>query len=218
MSKRGVPVQKEMATLLRAFGSFFNKHPLAGNGLVYGTLYVGAEFSQQTITRKFLTDPPQDIDKPTLGRYAIMGTFVYSPILYNWYKWLDKTFPGTAKRIVLRKLLLDQFILTPPLLVIFFTGMALMERQPSIVEECKQKFVPTFARSCLFWLPAQTVNFLLVPPKFRVVYVGSCAFAWVNILCWVKRQKLTGKTSSSPSSGSGGSTTALAVSKSAGTP
>ncbi|EDS27587.1 conserved hypothetical protein [Culex quinquefasciatus] len=100
--------------------------------------------------------------------------------------------------------------------------MALMERQPSIVEECKQKFVPTFARSCLFWLPAQTVNFLLVPPKFRVVYVGSCAFAWVNILCWVKRQKLTGKTSNSSSpvssSGSGGSTAAIAVSKSAGTP
>uniref|UniRef100_A0A8D8F9K1 Mpv17-like protein n=1 Tax=Culex pipiens TaxID=7175 RepID=A0A8D8F9K1_CULPI len=141
-------------------------------------------------------------------------------LLAERYKWLDKTFPGTAKRIVLRKLLLDQFILTPPLLVIFFTGMAMMERQPSIVEECKQKFVPTFARSCLFWLPAQTVNFLLVPPKFRVVYVGSCAFAWVNILCWVKRQKLTGKTSSSPvsSSGSGGSTSAIAVSKSAGTP
>lgn len=97
--------------------------------------------------------------------------------------------------------------------------MALMERQPSIVEECKQKFVPTFARSCLFWLPAQTVNFLLVPPKFRVVYVGSCAFAWVNILCWVKRQKLTGKTTSPvSSSGSGGSTAAIAVSKSAGTP
>ncbi|XP_052903600.1 mpv17-like protein isoform X3 [Anopheles moucheti] len=106
------------------------------------------------------------------------------------YKWLDKTFPGTAKRIIVRKLLLDQFVLTPPLLVIFFTGMSLMEQQSSITEECRQKFVPTFARSCLFWIPAQTLNFVLVPPKFRVVYVGSCAFAWVNILCWVKRQKM----------------------------
>ncbi|KXJ71302.1 hypothetical protein RP20_CCG020894 [Aedes albopictus] len=158
-----------MAQLLRAFSRFFNKHPLAGNGLVYGSLYVGAEFSQQTITRKFLTDPPQDIDKPTLGRYAIMGTFVYSPILYNWYKWLDRTFPGTAKRIIVRKLLLDQFILTPPLLVIFFTGMSLMELQSNILEECKQKFLPTFARSCLFWMPAQTLNFMLVPRRVRGV-------------------------------------------------
>uniref|UniRef100_A0A182MYW1 Mpv17-like protein n=1 Tax=Anopheles dirus TaxID=7168 RepID=A0A182MYW1_9DIPT len=74
-----------MATLLQAFGRFFTKHPLAGNGLVYGTLYVGAEFSQQTITRKFLTNPAQDIDRPTLARYAVMGTFIYSPILYNWW-------------------------------------------------------------------------------------------------------------------------------------
>lgn len=186
-----------MASLLRAFGSFFNKHPLAGNGIVYGSLYVGAEFSQQTITKKFLTVPPQDIDKPTLGRYAIMGTFIYAPILYNWYKWLDRTFPGTAKRIVVKKVLLDQFIPTPLLLVLFFTGMSLMERKSNILEECKQKFIPTFARSCLFWIPAQTANFVLVPPKFRVVYVGSCAFGWVNILCWVKRQKMLDKSSSS---------------------
>jgi Mpv17-like protein len=119
-----------------------------------------------------------------------MGTFIYSPILYNWYKWLDNKFPGTTKRIIVRKLLLDQFILTPPLLVIFYTGMSLMERQKNITEECQKKFLPTFQRSCLFWLPAQTVNFLLIPPQYRVVYMGIASFLWVNILCYVKRQKL----------------------------
>lgn len=137
------------------------------------------------------TATPEDIDKPTLARYAAMGTLVYSPILFNWYKWLDRTFPGTAGRIIVRKLLLDQFILTPPLLVIFYTGMSLMEGQQDLTEECQKKFVPTFARSCLFWLPAQTVNFLLIPPQFRVVYMGCASFLWVNILCYVKRQKLT---------------------------
>jgi hypothetical protein len=32
----------------------FKKHPLVANCAVYGTLYVGAEFSQQTINKKFL--------------------------------------------------------------------------------------------------------------------------------------------------------------------
>lgn len=62
-----------------------------------------------------------------------------------------------------------------------------MEGNPAF-KECKEKFVPTYARSCLFWLPAQTLNFYYIPPQFRVVFVGTCAFAWVNILCWVKRQ------------------------------
>lgn len=65
--------------------------------------------------------------------------------------------------------------------------MSLMERKDDIFEECREKFVPTFARSCLFWLPAQTLNFSVVPPQFRVVYISTCAFAWVNILCWIKR-------------------------------
>lgn len=133
---------------------------------------------------------PQEIDKPTLGRYAVMGTLIYSPILFNWYKWLDRTFPGTTKKIIVRKLLLDQFVLTPPLLVIFYIGMALMEMQANTFEECQKKFLPTFARSCVFWLPAQTINFLLIPPHLRVVYMGCASFLWVNILCYVKRQKL----------------------------
>ena len=39
----------------------------------------------------------------------------------------------------------------------------------------------------MFWMPAQTVNFLLVPQTMRVVYIGVCSFAWVNILCFFKR-------------------------------
>lgn len=66
--------------------------------------------------------------------------------------------------------------------------MSIMERVKDPFEECREKFLATFGRSCLFWLPAQSLNFLLVPPRFRVIYVGSCALVWVNILCWVKRQ------------------------------
>lgn len=65
-----------------------------------------------------------------------------------------------------------------------------MERAVDPFAELKEKFLPTFARSCLFWIPAQTLNFLVIPPKYRVIYVGTSSFIWVNILCWVKRQNL----------------------------
>lgn len=63
-----------------------------------------------------------------------------------------------------------------------------MEQVKDPFAELKEKFVPTFGRSCLFWLPAQTLNFYYIAPRFRVVYVGACALIWVNILCWIKRQ------------------------------
>lgn len=67
-------------------------------------------------------------------------------------------------------------------------GMSVMEGVDDPLAELKEKFVPTFARSCLFWLPAQAVNFYCVPPQFRIVYIGTCSLIWANILCWVKRQ------------------------------
>lgn len=38
------------------------------------------------------------------------------------YKWLDKALPGTTKKVIVKKLLLDQFLMTPQLLVIFYAG------------------------------------------------------------------------------------------------
>lgn len=72
--------------------------------------------------------------------------------------------------------------------------MSVMERVDDPFAELKEKFVPTFARSCLFWLPAQTLNFYCVPPQFRLIYIGTCSLIWANILCWVKRQNSGNKT------------------------
>ncbi|XP_049808053.1 mpv17-like protein isoform X1 [Schistocerca nitens] len=168
----------------------FLRFPVLANSLVYGTLYTGAEFSQQTITHKILRAPDSrpHYDGPSLLRYAVYGCVIQSNILLFWYRWLDRRFVGTAAATVLKKMLLDQFVLTPPLLVAFYVSMSLMERKKDLFEECRNKLVPTFKTSCLFWMPAQLVNFMWVPPAARVIYVGSCALVWVNILCWFKRQ------------------------------
>lgn len=65
--------------------------------------------------------------------------------------------------------------------------MSFLEGKKDLLEECKQKFVPTFKTSCVFWMPAQAINFILVPPAARVIYVGFCSFVWINMLCWIKR-------------------------------
>jgi len=66
-----------------------------------------------------------------------------------------------------------------------------MEGSDDIFLELREKFLPTFQRSCIFWLPAQALNFLFIAPRFRIIYMGVCGMIWVNILCWIKRQSLT---------------------------
>nr|CAD7406950.1 unnamed protein product [Timema poppensis] len=118
----------------------FQKHPFVSNCVVYGTLYVGAEFSQQTLSRKILSkkEPPEPYDIGSLARYAVsngnprpydmkamaryglLGLCFYPQVYYFWYKWLDKHYAGTAAKTVVKKLLLDQFLFTPPLIIAFY--------------------------------------------------------------------------------------------------
>ncbi|XP_018788792.1 PREDICTED: mpv17-like protein [Bactrocera latifrons] len=180
-----------MSSFVNAVRGVFRRHPFLANSAIYGSLYVAAEYSQQYLVKRVLPETEaekEDIDYATIGRYAVMGTTVFAPTLYTWYKWLDGTFPGTTKQIIVKKLVLDQFLLTPYLLTAFYTGMSLMEQAEDPFKELREKFLPTFTRSCIFWLPAQTLNFVMVAPRFRVIYMGVCGFIWVNILCWIKRQ------------------------------
>lgn len=68
--------------------------------------------------------------------------------------------------------------------------MAIVERREDIFEELRQKYLKAFIANQSFWVPAQTVNFFFIPPHLRVVYVASASFLWINVLCYIKRQKL----------------------------
>ncbi|XP_037074725.1 mpv17-like protein isoform X2 [Pollicipes pollicipes] len=174
----------------------FQQRPLLGNALAYGTLFVGAELTQQTILRRVLredkTQPPAPYDTATLGRYALLGYTINPTILYFWYKWLDKRFVGTSMAVVGKKLVLDLGVIGPINIFVFFTAMALMERREDIFAEHKDKYVGTCLKQVYFWLPAQAANFFLLPNRFRVLYVGACSFLWLNLLCWIKRSPVEG--------------------------
>lgn len=65
----------------------------------------------------------------------------------------------------------------------------ILEWREDIFEELRAKYVKTLIANQSFWLPAQTVNFALVPSHLRIVYVASLSFMWINVLCYIKRQK-----------------------------
>ena len=71
------------------------------------------------------------------SRYWVVGTFMFPVVLYNWYLWLDARFVGTAVKTIGKKLLLDQFLISPPILVMFYVLMSLMEQKEDIFLECR---------------------------------------------------------------------------------
>ena len=78
---------------------------------------------------------------------------MFPVVLFWWYRWLDARFVGTAARVILPKLALDQFLISPPILALFYLLMSFMEGRQDVTAECREKLLPTFCSSCLFWMP-----------------------------------------------------------------
>ena len=68
-------------------------------------------------------------------------------------------------------------------------GMAFLEgkRGSDVFDEWKSKVLPTFVLGSCFWIPAQSANFRLVPPKYRVTVIGCLTFVELNCLCLFRR-------------------------------
>lgn len=191
---------------VRLVRKLFEKHPIAMNGLCYGTLCASAELSQQTIKHYVAKSQKQQkvvkkYDFTAVKRLAIWGTFVIPPIYHNWYKWLENRFPPCSitgvisKQDIIKKTIFDQFIFTPPLLILFFGGMALVEYAKDnelwnhVKNEITVKLPPVYLADCAFWIPVQAFNFAFVPPTWRVLYIGLMSFIWLNFLCFVRSIK-----------------------------
>ena len=116
--------------------------------------------------------------------------------------------PGTAARVVARKVVLDISVFALPYYTAFYVclnSLAGVSWSESKLE-LEQKMIPTLATTTVFWVPAQTLNFRysltegvlishilkiyifrLVLPKYRVIYLASCTFIEFNILAVFKK-------------------------------
>merc|ERR1712106_564530 len=127
-----------------AVQAIFSRHPLAANCLTYGALYTGSELLQQSILRGGGGGGRAGYDWPILGRFAVMGTAVFPPAMFYWYKFLDARFAGVGAGLVARKVLLDQLVFTPPVIATFFIGMSVLEGKRDVTKEFREKAIPTF--------------------------------------------------------------------------
>lgn len=169
------------------------EHGLLTNCLSFGTILTMAEFTQQTLSRRFNRKaglPVPAYDWLSMARYAIMGAAVISPILYNYYAWLDNTFPGTAWQLVIKKLLVDVLLANVAYYSIFYYGMDFLEHQDHnrAVATVTKNLEPTYMAGIVFWVPVMAANFLWISPQGRVLYIAVATFVEMNGLCFMRKR------------------------------
>lgn len=121
------------------------------------------------------------------------------------YKWLDAFYSGKSMKIVLLKLFADQFILTPPLIMLFFissysyvhfaqnsknlyiiqynqfflnlAGMSLMEAKSDIFRECRIKFLHTF-QVCFL---SSSAKIILYTSRILILFFQTSCGYWLPV-------------------------------------
>lgn len=133
------------------------------------------------------------IDKYDLERTAHMGFSGMSAgiICHNWYNFLDKIIIGRTFDMVIKKLLLDQFICSPMLIASFFASVAIFEDYPleSFNEEVRSKFWTLYKAEWVVWPPAQIINFYFLPTKYRVAYDNTISLGYDIYTSRIKHMK-----------------------------
>lgn len=71
----------------------------------------------------------------------------------------------------------------------FFSVISVLEGK-NVQDELQAKYKTAFIANQIFWVPGQTINFLFVPGHLRVAYISIVSFLWINVLCFIKRQKI----------------------------
>ncbi|XP_036394556.1 mpv17-like protein [Megalops cyprinoides] len=178
-------------------------HPYVTNVVGYTTLFATADLIQQSILggkqeNGGLDKEPtldrgmgkwSDIDWSQTARVALVGFCFHANFNYNWLKGLETMWPGGGAKRVAGKVFLDQLIAAPVTISVFYIGLSVLEGRQDPFEDWREKFWTSYKTGVVYWSTMQALNFSLVPPVARTVFVGGITLGWTVFLCHLRQQK-----------------------------
>ncbi|XP_036929331.1 mpv17-like protein [Acanthopagrus latus] len=170
----------------------FKAHPYISNVLGYTTLFASADLIQQSVLGGKHTagsEDPAGIDWCQTARVATVGFCFHANFNYHWLRWLERMLPGGGVKAVTGKVVVDQLIAAPLTISAFYIGLSLLENKDDPLEDWRQKFWTSYKTGVVYWSTMQAVNFALVPPVARTVFLGGIALTFTIYLCHLRQQQ-----------------------------
>ena len=121
------------------------------------------------------------------ARYAVLG-LADGAMSHHWYIWVDQVVLDTGPFAVVKKVALDQVLLTPLWATGFITILAVLEGKGprGIFASLKADFVSVCYSSNLFWVVANAINYWLVPLEHRVMGFCVATFIFTVYLSFIR--------------------------------
>eukprot|EP00092_Neocalanus_flemingeri_P098730 GFUD01125902.1.p1 GENE.GFUD01125902.1~~GFUD01125902.1.p1 ORF type:complete len:185 (+),score=47.59 GFUD01125902.1:118-672(+) len=171
------------------FRTAYSKHLLATNIIASGGLLMLGDVIQQNIELYRGLHRKGTYDWNRSGKMLLIGLFHGAPRHY-FYVYLERFIPGKTITCAAKKVFIDQTVISVFVDSTFLYGISIMEEQTPAQawRGLQDKFLQVYLCDWILWPPAQMLNFTLVPPRFRVLFVNVTNLAWSTILSYFQHQ------------------------------
>lgn len=126
----------------------------------------------------------QSLDWRRLTTFTSLGGLMVAPTLHRWYSWLHRLAPGGSARALVHRLALDQLIFAPLFIPSFMGALLVLEQQEEPAAKIRHAWWPALVTNWKLWVPAQLINFGVVPLHFQVLFANGVALCWNAYLSW----------------------------------
>jgi protein Mpv17 len=115
------------------------------------------------------------------------GGLVHGPSGHAVYGWLERSFPGSSRGAVVKKVLVDQVAWSPvsTLLLFCFTGVTAGLAPRDICRAVSRSGVGVLLSAWFIWPLAHALNFAVVPARHRLLYVNVVQIMFNTILSFL---------------------------------
>lgn len=181
--------------LLAWYSKRLETHPLTTKGVTSGLISATGD-----VICQYLTSPDEPWDLTRTAHFLFMGTFWVAPITHVWYDALStRIIPGARSRTkVFQRLMLDQFGMAPLFVPSFMAGLWILEGRDKIWEPLLEVAPEVIQANWALWIPAQVVNFSLIPLNYQVLFSNVVALVWTVYFSWANANSSTSPSSASP--------------------
>ncbi|XP_022218122.2 mpv17-like protein 2 [Drosophila obscura] len=170
-----------------AWSNMFGKYLLVTNVLGSGLLMVvGDVIAQEYEYRRGLRRHDR-YDTERMKRMFVAGA-LQGPMHHYVYNWMDRIMPAITMKNIAKKILIDQLVMSPACILIFFYSICYLEGQTleSTNTELVGKFPYIYLMDWMTWPAAQYLNFRYLDTKYRVTFVNIYTAVYNVLMSYMK--------------------------------
>ncbi|XP_046987493.1 protein Mpv17-like isoform X3 [Schistocerca americana] len=172
-----------LSRIYKVYNDLLTKHPVKVQSIQTAILCgTGDIIAQTAIEKKKLSE----FDVKRFASFFAFGGIFVGPTLRMWFGILDTKVKGSHYAVVAQKVLLDQCIMAPFLLLLTLSVLNICSGKS--LAEVKEKLGADYGSILItnykVWPAVQLINFGFVPVNFQVPVTQVVGVGWNTYLSW----------------------------------